>query len=171
MNKISKQLLINANERESGVTTAKYGQLYGSSLSLSIAEDMMYKKEPRLLICPDSLLTESMAEEIKFFNQTNQEIEVFPDLETGHENKSLTLRGNDLETGKGGHLYSVGVGGTTTGKSAGSIGKSADPGLFIIDDPTKDLAEAFSEVKRQSIKEWFQIHTFSPKRVPLFWHR
>ena len=82
--------------------------------------------------------------------------EVFPDLETGHENKNLTLRGNDLETGKGGHLYSVGVGGTTTGKSAGSIGKSADPGLFIIDDPTKDLAEAFSEVKRQSIKEWFQ---------------
>ena len=81
MNKRAKQLLINANERESGVTIAKYGQLYGSSLSLAIAEDMLYKEEPRLLICPDSLLTESMAEEIKFFNQTNQEIEVFPDLE------------------------------------------------------------------------------------------
>ena len=81
MNKRAKQLLINANEGESGVTIAKYGQLYGSSLSLAIAEDMLYKEEPRLLICPDSLLTESMAEEIKFFNQTNQEIEVFPDLE------------------------------------------------------------------------------------------
>ena len=81
MNKITKQLLINANERESGVTIAKYGQLYGSSLSLAIAEDMLFKKEPRLLICPDSLSTESMTEEIKFFNQTNQEIEVFPDLE------------------------------------------------------------------------------------------
>ena len=55
MNKRAKQLLINANERESGVTIAKYGQLYGSSLSLAIAEDMLYKEEPRLLICPDSL--------------------------------------------------------------------------------------------------------------------
>ena len=72
MNKRAKQLLINANERESGVTIAKYGQLYGSSLSLAIAEDMLFKKETRLLICPDILLKESMAEEIKLFNQTNQ---------------------------------------------------------------------------------------------------
>jgi len=93
--------------------------------------------------------------------------DIFPDMVTGHDDRRLTLRGNELETSKGGRLYSVGVGGTTTGKSAGSVGKDAEAGLFIIDDPIKDLKEAFSETTRESVKQWYQavvstrIHGYS----------
>lgn len=81
---------------------------------------------------------------------------IFPDIVTGHTDRNLVLRNNQMQTGQGGQLYSVGVGGTTTGKSAGSVGKNASSGLFIIDDPTKDLTEAFSEVHREKVKSWYQ---------------
>jgi predicted phage terminase large subunit-like protein len=51
------------------------------------------------------------------------------------------------ETSEYGYLYTVGVGGSTTGRSA-------DP-LLIIDDPFKDWKEALSPVRRQNVIDWF----------------
>lgn len=51
------------------------------------------------------------------------------------------------ETSKYGYLYTVGVGGSTTGRSA-------DP-LLIVDDPFKDWKSALSPVIRQGVIEWF----------------
>ncbi len=81
MNQATKQLLLNQSKPEASAAVSRYGQLYGSSLSLAIAEDMLLKKEPRLIVCPNSTVANSIAEEIMFFNQTNDVIEVFPDLE------------------------------------------------------------------------------------------
>ncbi len=81
MNQATKQLLLNQSKPEASAAVSRYGQLYGSSLSLAIAEDMLLKKEPRLIVCPNSTVANSIAEEIIFFSQTNDVIEVFPDLE------------------------------------------------------------------------------------------
>lgn len=54
---------------------------------------------------------------------------------------------NFFETvGHGGYLFSVGVGGATTGKSAD---------IFIIDDPFKDMQQAYSTVGRKRVIDWY----------------
>lgn len=51
------------------------------------------------------------------------------------------------ETSRGGYLYTVGVGGATTGRTANP--------LFIVDDPFKDLQQAMSESYREQVQNWF----------------
>jgi predicted phage terminase large subunit-like protein len=54
---------------------------------------------------------------------------------------------NKLSTNQGGALFSVGTGGTITGRGAH---------LFIIDDPVKSREDAESEISRRKMCEWFQ---------------
>ena len=54
---------------------------------------------------------------------------------------------NFFETDYNGYLYSVGIGGSTTGRSAN---------VFICDDPIKDMIDAGSPTMRQRRIEWFQ---------------
>lgn len=83
--------------------------------------------------------------------------EVFPETITGSSDLKTTQ--NEFHTTKGGYLFSVGVGGSTTGRAAGEIASGKDdasPGLFICDDPIKDLAEAFSETMRKRKMDWWR---------------
>ena len=89
--------------------------------------------------------------------------EIFPETITGHLSgfSHLKTTQNQFITSKQGYLYSVGVGGTTTGKSAGTMGskqKDSDiqKGTFIVDDPIKDLPDAFSEANKKTRYQWWQ---------------
>lgn len=62
-----------------------WGQLYGSSLSLALAEYCHQTTGVKLLVAPDNLAASQLLEELKFFlaNENNQqEILLFPDWET-----------------------------------------------------------------------------------------
>lgn len=54
---------------------------------------------------------------------------------------------NKLSTNQGGALFSVGTGGTITGRGAH---------LFLIDDPVKSREDAESEISRKKMVEWFR---------------
>lgn len=76
---------------------------------------------------------------------------IFPETYiNGHRNVtggSWKRTSNFFETvGHGGYLFSVGVGGATTGKSAD---------IFIIDDPFKDMQQAYSPVGRKRVIDWY----------------
>jgi len=63
----------------------KWGQLYGSSLSLAISEYCQHTHGVKLLITPDNLSANQLLAELQFFlNETKhtQEILLFPDWET-----------------------------------------------------------------------------------------
>jgi predicted phage terminase large subunit-like protein len=80
--------------------------------------------------------------------------EIFPGTEAGDKKTQ-----GEFHTSKKGVLYSVGVGGSTTGKSAGEIsGKDGEtePGFFDCDDPIKDLADVFSITKRKAKRDWWK---------------
>lgn len=80
--------------------------------------------------------------------ESQEYAEVFPDtLIRPKAPRKFKRTGTEVDTSKGGYLYSVGVGGSTTGRSA-------DP-LLIIDDPFKDWKSALSPVQRESVIEWF----------------
>ena len=101
------------------------------------------------------------------FNRDCQDIighenysDIFPDTITGHRQelyplKKLKLTQNEMHTSKRGYLFSVGVGGSTTGRAAGSMG-GGDPGLFILDDPIKDLKDALSSTQKESKMGWWR---------------
>ena len=62
-----------------------FGQLYGSSLSLAIAEYCQKKEGIKVLIAPDNLRAGQLIDEVQFFLQDEenpQEILFFPDWET-----------------------------------------------------------------------------------------
>ncbi|RUQ84515.1 transcription-repair coupling factor [Legionella septentrionalis] len=62
-----------------------WGQLYGCSLTLALAEYCQQKKGIKLLIAPDHLSAGQMEAELRFFlgeNENQQEILIFPDWET-----------------------------------------------------------------------------------------
>ena len=65
----------------------------------------------------------------------------------GGETDSDTLAVKHWETGKGGGLWALGVGGPATGKGYH---------LGIVDDPVKDRREAESELIRSRVKDWYQ---------------
>jgi predicted phage terminase large subunit-like protein len=67
----------------------------------------------------------------------------------GQKNTSRKKRRQNLVEiiGRKGSYYSVGVGGSLTGKGAD---------LLIIDDPYKDLKQAYSEVRRKFISDWYK---------------
>jgi len=101
------------------------------------------------------------------FNRDAQDImsqpeylEIFPNTITGAFDKSLKSTQNECQTSSKGYLFSVGVGGSTTGRAAGEISSGKEdnvsPGVFICDDPVKDLAEAFSETFRRRKMDWWQ---------------
>lgn len=89
------------------------------------------------------------------FNRAAQDVMDMPEYQRIFPNTLIRPRadrkwkrtGDLCETSKGGYLYSVGVGGSTTGRSA-------DP-LLIIDDPFKDWKEAISPTRRQTVIDWF----------------
>jgi predicted phage terminase large subunit-like protein len=61
--------------------------------------------------------------------------------------KSWKRTSDFFETvGHGGYLYSVGVGGATTGRAAD---------IFIVDDPIKDMKQAYSPTYRKGIMDWY----------------
>lgn len=68
---------------------------------------------------------------------------LYPDISIRSDNRSA----DEWQIEQGGKYYAVGVGGSTTGKSAH---------LFLIDDPIKDRAEADSETKRESHWDWYR---------------
>ena len=83
--------------------------------------------------------------------------EIFPETIIGIGGLKATQ--NEVATSKRGYLFSVGVGGSTTGRSAGEINTgniSPSPGLFICDDPIKDLSEAFSTTYRKRKMDWWR---------------
>jgi predicted phage terminase large subunit-like protein len=76
---------------------------------------------------------------------------IFPDtFMNGRRNvtgRSWKRTSDYFETvGHGGYLYSVGTGGSTTGKSAD---------IFIVDDPIKDMKQAYSSTYRAAIIDWY----------------
>lgn len=74
--------------------------------------------------------------------------QIFPRTKIAPQKGMRLKRTSELvETSKGGYLYTVGVGGATTGRSA-------DP-LFIVDDPFKDLQDAMNPNYRQKVKDWY----------------
>ena len=86
---------------------------------------------------------------------------VFPDTITGAREPGLKSTQNEMHTSERGYLFSVGVGGSTTGRAAGEIGTGKDdarvsPGVFIVDDPVKDMKEAFSANSRESKMDWWR---------------
>ena len=87
--------------------------------------------------------------------------EVFPETITGHVEgySHLKLTQNEFHTSKGGYLYSVGCEGSTTGKSAGSMGSNdinVQKGILTLDDPIKDLAAVLSETKMKKLMDWWR---------------
>ena len=84
---------------------------------------------------------------------------VFPEMITGHQDIGIKMTQNEFHSGDRGYWYSTGVGGTTTGKSAGNIGsndENVQKGIFICDDPVKDLASVFSPRQREKNMEWWR---------------
>ena len=81
MNKQSQYKLIDSQNWDTKNSSIKFGQLYGSSIGLALAEDKMQTDVPSLVICPNSESAQVIAEEISYYNQTDQIVEVFPDLE------------------------------------------------------------------------------------------
>ena len=79
---------------------------------------------------------------------------IFPDSTLNARNLVTTTKGakrtgNFFETvGHGGYMYSVGVGGPTTGKTANPF--------FIIDDPIKDMQQADSTTYQDYLIDWFE---------------
>ncbi len=66
-------------------TRQTWGQLYGSSLPLALAEFCQYTTGVKLLIAPDNLTAAQLLEELQFFlpkERDAQEILLFPDWET-----------------------------------------------------------------------------------------
>ncbi len=62
-----------------------WGQLYGSSLALALAEYCQTTPGVKLLVAPDNLVAAQLLDELKFFlskDATAQEILLFPDWET-----------------------------------------------------------------------------------------
>ncbi len=59
---------------------------------------------------------------------------------------------SNWELVSGGGMWTAGVGGAITGKGAN---------LFIIDDPIKNYAEAYSPVYRESIDQWYQTVAYT----------
>ena len=71
-------------------------------------------------------------------------LEIFPHTITGAFNSKIKATQNECHTDKDGYLFSVGVGGSTTGRAAGEIASGKDdvsPGLFICDDPINFAVE------------------------------
>ena len=81
MNKRSQISLINSQNWDTVSDSIKFGQLYGSSIGLALAENRMQTEVSSLVICPNSEKAKIIADEISYFNQTDQVVEVFPDLE------------------------------------------------------------------------------------------
>ena len=81
MNKRSQISLINSQNWDRASGAIKFGQLYGSSIGLALAEDRIQTAVSSLVICPSSENAQVIADEISYFNQTDQIVEVFPDLE------------------------------------------------------------------------------------------
>ena len=61
--------------------------------------------------------------------------------------KGLVRTRNEVHTTEGGYLFSTGVGGATTGRTSRP--------LFIVDDPVKDLKQAYSEAYRKTLIDWY----------------
>ena len=81
MNTRSQISLINSQNWDTTSGAIKFGQLYGSSIGLALAEDRIQTAVSSLVICPSSENAQVIADEISYFNQTDQIVEVFPDLE------------------------------------------------------------------------------------------
>ncbi len=81
MNTRSQISLINSQNWDTTSGAIKFGQLYGSSIGLALAEDRMQTAVSSLVICPSNENAQIIADEISYFNQTDQIVEVFPDLE------------------------------------------------------------------------------------------
>lgn len=71
---------------------------------------------------------------------------VFPNTKIPPDCRGIR-RESEVQTSGKGYLYTVGIGGSTTGKSANP--------LLIIDDPIKDMAEALNDETRAKMQEWF----------------
>lgn len=92
------------------------------------------------------------------FNRDNQKImmsEEYQDIFPGTAlNTKRVVTGNNPKrtanffeiVGRGGYVFSVGVGGSTTGKSAD---------VFVIDDPIKDWKQAYSATQRKAVIDWY----------------
>ena len=64
------------------ITQIRWGKLYGSAVSLAIAEAAASASGPLLVIAPSSREAESLSDEIAFFAPAETAIRIFPDLET-----------------------------------------------------------------------------------------
>jgi predicted phage terminase large subunit-like protein len=72
---------------------------------------------------------------------------IFPQTQIYPFCKGIKRTQNEVQTSRRGYLFTVGVGGATTGRTANP--------LFIIDDPIKDMVQALNEKHRQRIIEWY----------------
>jgi len=86
----------------------------------------------------------------------------------GDKHRKLKLTANHMETSAGGYLFTVGVGGGTTGRTAN---------CFICDDLIKDMRQAESKTQRNFVWDWFNAvaQTRCSKNAPIIvmntrWH-
>ena len=68
MNKRSQISLINSQNWETTSGAIKFGQLYGSSIGLALAEDRMQSKVSSLVICPSNEHAQTIADEISYLS-------------------------------------------------------------------------------------------------------
>ncbi len=91
-------------------------------------------------------LANSFNRDCQAIMESDEYVEIFPNTVISPRAKTKRTQ-NYVETSGHGYLYSVGVGGATTGRSANP--------LFIVDDPIKDLAEALSPAHRKRVLDWY----------------
>lgn len=146
---------------------------YGKSLIVSrMLPAFLLGINPKLRI----ILSSYSAELADSFNRDCQKIMdseayslVFPKTYTRSAKFPRLKKTNSfVETSVGGYLFTVGVGGSTTGRSAD---------VFIVDDPVKDMKDADSETQRASKIDWFNsvAQTRCSKNAPIIvmhtrWH-
>jgi len=71
---------------------------------------------------------------------------IFPEVKISPEVRAKRTE-KEVHTSERGYLYTTGIGGATTGKSANP--------LFIVDDPIKDMQDAMNPEYRKKMVEWF----------------
>lgn len=146
---------------------------YGKSLIVSrMLPAFLLGINPKLRI----ILSSYSAELADSFNRDCQRImegeayrRIFPNTNMrGPKYPRLKKTNSFVETSAGGYLFTVGVGGSTTGRSAD---------VFIVDDPVKDMKDADSETQRASKIDWFNsvAQTRCSKTAPIIvmhtrWH-
>lgn len=79
MNKQNHKIIFDSSNVDASVNN--YGQLYGSSINLALAERIKNDLDFKIVIAPEINSAEILCNEINYFSETGLSIELLPDLE------------------------------------------------------------------------------------------